>query len=226
MVDQPSTDRHGLPDGDLTANATPPRAPRSTHGRLVVSLALLALLAIPAVTWLVRSSPTADGPLVAASATSVGDPSSPGTEEPTPSEGAGDEAPDFTVELFDGRSFTLSRHLAEDGRPVVLNFWASWCFPCLEEMPAFDAVAQRRTDVLILGVAVLDGEEAVRAFAEEIAVTYPLAHDSEGLIIERYPTLGLPTTWFITADRTVAEVRIGQLDQEHLEDLIDRHLTS
>ena len=136
----------------------------------------------------------------------------------------GGHAPDFSLTLFDGTNFTLSRHLAEDGKPVVMNFWASWCVPCREEMPTFDSVAQRRPDVLILGVAVQDTDDEARALAAEIGVGYPLGFDAEGKILELYPILGLPTTWFITADGRIASIRAGQLDQDELERLIDQHL--
>ena len=80
----------------------------------------------------------------------------------------GDMAPDFTVTLLDGTEFRLSRHLADDGRPVILNLWASWCAPCRAEMPAIDAAARTHTDVYFLGVAVDDDAVAAIRFAEEI----------------------------------------------------------
>ncbi len=133
-------------------------------------------------------------------------------------------APDFTIHLLDRGTFTLTDHLSQDARPVVMNFWASWCVPCREEMPAFDAVARRHPEVFVLGVAVEDTEEAAREFAEEVAVSYPLGLDTDGVVIERYPTLGLPTTWFITSQGTIAARWMGQLEQERLESLISQYL--
>ncbi|MGH8926017.1 MAG: TlpA family protein disulfide reductase [Acidimicrobiia bacterium] len=138
------------------------------------------------------------------------------------SSGRGDPAPDFTLTLFDGTRFSLSQHLETDGRPVVLNFWASWCGPCREEMPAFDVVARRRPDVLFVGVAIRDSEPEARAFAAETGVGYPLGIDSSGEILERYPILGLPTTWFITSDGRIAASWAGQLNEKELERLIDQ----
>ena len=137
----------------------------------------------------------------------------------------GGPAPDFNVTLFDGTRFTLSRHLIDDGRPVVMNFWASWCVPCLEEMPTLDAVARRRAEVLVLGIAVQDNEEAARSFAAEIGVDYPLGIDTDGEILEVYPILGLPTTWFIAADGRLADIQAGLVDEEKLDRLIDQLLT-
>jgi len=136
----------------------------------------------------------------------------------------GGPAPDFAVTLFDGTRFALSRHLIDDGRPIVMTFWASWCVPCREEMPTLDAVARRRAEVLVLGIAVQDNEEAARALAAEIGVNYPLGIDTDGEILERYPILGLPTTWFIAGDGRIAKIRAGLLDEDELEGLIDQLL--
>lgn len=133
-------------------------------------------------------------------------------------------APDLSLRLFDGSTFSLSQHLAGDGRPVVMNFWASWCIPCREEMPAFDSVARRRREVLVLGVAIADTEAAARGFAEEIDVSYPLGLDSDGTIATAYPTIGLPATWFITSNGVIAAKVVGEMDEGRLEDLIDRYL--
>lgn len=181
-------------------------APTSPFGssRRLLHLTLILFLAVPAVALILRS-PLADQEV-----------------SPTVVE-VGLTAPDFTLALFDGATFTLSSHLAEDGRPVVLNFWASWCLPCRHEMPAFDAVAHERPGIFMLGVAVKDTEPAARAFAGEVGVSYALGHDSDGTILEKYPTLGLPATWFITDDGTVAEQWFGQLDESLLGEMIERH---
>lgn len=171
---------------------------------LLHSIALLVLVA-PVLAWLITSDRDTDGSLGLV-----------GTR--------GGPAPDFSVTLFDGTDFRLSSHLSDDGRPVVLNFWASWCVPCREEMPAFDAVSRRRPEVFFLGVAVEDTEAEARTFAAEIGVSYPLGIDPDSAILEQYPILGLPTTWFISADGLIAATWAGQLDPTKLEDLIDQHL--
>lgn len=174
--------------------------------RRILHVALALMLAVPAAVWLLRSSMDSESEVVG------------GTE-------INEAAPDFTLDLFDGGTFTLAQHLTRDRKPVVMNFWASWCLPCREEMPDFDAVARRYPEVLFLGVAVQDTETAAREFAEEIAVSYPLGLDADGAILEMYPILGLPATWFITSEGIIAARWMGQLDQDGLEDLIEQHLT-
>ena len=111
---------------------------------------------------------------------------------------AGSEAKDFELTLFDGRRLRLSDL---EGKVVVLNFWASWCGPCREEMPAFELTWQEYSDrgVVFLGVAVADFEEDARAFADFVGVTYPVGFDSAGEIaLDYFPErVILPTTYFV-----------------------------
>lgn len=173
--------------------------------RRLLHLALGLMLAVPAILWLVGLPTASDGEVVGG-------------------ETIDEMAPDFSLRTFDGTTFTLTGHLSRDGRPVVMNFWASWCVPCRVEMPDFDAVASRRTDVYFLGVAVEDTEAEARAFADEAGVSYRLGLDADGAIIDRYPILGLPATWFITSEGIIAARWMGQLDQARLESLIEEHL--
>ena len=133
---------------------------------------------------------------------------------------AGSPAPAFTVRRLDEGTFSLAAHLAEDGRPVVLNFWASWCTPCRNEMPALDEAAAANPDVLFLGVATSDTEAAARRFADEISVGYPLAIDTTGVVPNDYGAFGLPTTYAIAADGTIARIALGEIDADDIADLI------
>ncbi|NND84444.1 MAG: TlpA family protein disulfide reductase [Acidimicrobiia bacterium] len=129
-------------------------------------------------------------------------------------------APDFTVRLLDGSgTFTLSQAL-DEGRPVVLNFWASWCLPCREEMPVLDAAAADRPDLAFIGVAVDDTEEGARAFAEEVAVDYPLGFDASDVIGPRYEAFALPLTVVIAADGRIVGTKAGELDAESMAALL------
>jgi thiol-disulfide isomerase/thioredoxin len=132
----------------------------------------------------------------------------------------GDIAPDFTIELLDGTTFRLRDHLADDGRPVLLNLWASWCAPCREEMPALDAAAAAHPDVYFLGVAVEDDPAAAQAFAAEIAVSYPLAIDETDRVGRLYPSLGLPATFLISSEGVIVRTVYGALDEAEVDALI------
>lgn len=111
------------------------------------------------------------------------------------------------------------------GRPVVLNFWASWCPPCLAEMPEFQRVHRRLGDrVAFLGVNQRDQAQAAEELARSTGVTYPLAVDTAGRSFDAFGGLGMPTTVLIGADGTVADIFAGQLDEPLLRERIRRYL--
>jgi thiol-disulfide isomerase/thioredoxin len=134
-------------------------------------------------------------------------------------------APDFDADVFDGSPFRLSDHQAADGRPVLLNLWASWCFPCREEMPAIDAVAARHPEVMFIGVAVEDDPVEAERFADEIGVSYLLAIDETGAVSQKYPALGLPATFLISEDGRVIAKLFGGASEETFDQFL-RHLDS
>jgi thiol-disulfide isomerase/thioredoxin len=130
----------------------------------------------------------------------------------------GRPAPGFTVTLIGGGSFDLSEHLQDDGRPLVVNLWASWCLPCRAEIPEIDAFASAHPEIRVLGVAVEDTESGAVQFAEELSPGYPLALGNPDFEAA-YPRIGLPATYVIGADGRVKEVFNGILDRETLESL-------
>ncbi|MGH8915704.1 MAG: TlpA family protein disulfide reductase [Acidimicrobiia bacterium] len=132
----------------------------------------------------------------------------------------GDAAPDFTVELLDGGSFSLADHLTNDGRPLILNLWASWCPPCRKEIPDLSAFAAANPDVAVIGVAVEDVLADSRALAVELDPSYPLAFGDEDFA-NAYPNLGLPVTYFIDGDGTVTEVFNGVLTEATIAEKVD-----
>ena len=136
------------------------------------------------------------------------DPNVPTTDDPAPS---------FSLTTLDGGTFDLGAHLAEDGRPIVLNLWASWCPPCRAEMPAINTASQRNPDVAFVGVAVQDDPEKAADFANEIGITYTIALD-DGTVEDAYPLLGLPGTFFISADGTIVKRHFGVVTIDTLDD--------
>ncbi len=134
----------------------------------------------------------------------------------------GAEVDDFTVRLFEGGTFTLSGHLADDRRPVIVNFWATWCIPCRAEMPVLQAYAENHPEVLILGIATESEESEARDFAASVGAHYPLAIDHSGVIVNRFRVGGLPTTVLISPQGTVAGTIFGELDSDDLDQLVSR----
>ena len=132
---------------------------------------------------------------------------------------AGRPAPDFTVPLIGGGSFTLSEQLAAEEKPIVLNLWASWCIPCRTEMPELSSFARANPDVKVIGVAVEDTRPEAEAFAAEINPSFDLAF-GDRVFEAAYPRLGLPATYIIDAGGTVAEVFNGMVTEELLETLV------
>jgi cytochrome c biogenesis protein CcmG, thiol:disulfide interchange protein DsbE len=111
------------------------------------------------------------------------------------------------------------------GRPVVVNFWASWCPPCVAEMPEFQRIHRRLGGrVAFLGINQRDQLQAAERLASSSGVTYPLAIDPAGRSFDAFGGLGMPTTVLIRADGTVAEVFAGQLDETLLGERLRRVL--
>lgn len=125
---------------------------------------------------------------------------------------AGDTAPDFTAQLADGSNITLSE---QTDKVVLLNFWATWCGPCVGEMPAFENLAEEYKDeVVVLAVNCLEDEETVNQFIEENGYTFSIAYDVDGSINEKYPTSGIPYTLVIGKDGVVKKIYLGAQDAE------------
>lgn len=150
-------------------------------------------------------------------ATSNGLPTLPAVTTTQP---AYSQAPDFTVPLVDGTGFSLSEHLANDGRPVFLNLWASWCPPCRAEMPAIDAASQRHPNVLFIGIAVQDDPVAAEEFAAEVGVSYPLGIDERDLVDSAFGPLGLPTSYLISGEGVILTEVIGEVDEERIDGVL------
>lgn len=105
-------------------------------------------------------------------------------------------APDFRLRTFDGGTLALSDFR---GKIVVVNFWASWCTPCKQEMPNLERLwrAYRSRGVVVLGVDVQDDPDDARAFLRALQITYPNVHDPGQERMTAYQVVALPTTVFV-----------------------------
>ena len=132
----------------------------------------------------------------------------------------GGAAPEFTVTLIGGGEFDLASHLEEDGRPIVLNLWASWCGPCRTEIPAISRWSEGNPGTLVLGVAVEDQEDDSRTLAAELDPAYQLAIGSTEFR-SAYPSLGLPATYIIDGAGNIADLINGVVDETSLDEALE-----
>ena len=109
-------------------------------------------------------------------------------------------APDFTLGTFDGSTFKLSEAL-QTGKPVVVNFWASWCGPCADEAPVLVDAAKRYGDrITFVGIDVQDVDSDAQAFMRKYGITYTNGSGNAGPISVQYGMRGVPETYFIAPD--------------------------
>jgi len=118
-------------------------------------------------------------------------------------------APDFSLVTLDGESVRLSDF---HGKPVILNFWATWCPPCREEMPALEEIWQQygAGGVVVLGVDQGESTAVVERFIREnVDTSFPILMDSNHAVGNSYFVRSLPTTFFIDRNGFIQEIRIG-----------------
>jgi peroxiredoxin len=128
----------------------------------------------------------------------------------------GTPAPPLRLEGLDGGRVDLA---ALRGRPVVVNFWATWCDPCVREFPRLRrAAATHRPDRLaVVGVLTNDRPAAARAFVRRHHATWPVGNDPNAATAGRWGAVGLPHTFFIRPDGTLASHQLGELTHAALD---------
>ncbi len=132
----------------------------------------------------------------------------------------GTEAPAFALADLDGNPVRLADLR---GRPVIVNFWASWCGPCVDEFPILQqAVDERGADGLaVVGIVFRDNSETARGFMQRMGATWPAVMDPGEDTAERYGIFGPPESFFIDANGIVVARQIGPLSRSDME----RHLS-
>lgn len=129
-------------------------------------------------------------------------------------------APDFTLTTFNGTPYKLS---SLRGKIVVLNIWASWCVPCKDEAPVLEAAwrAYKDKGVVILGADYVDTEPAALAFIKEFGITYPNGPDLGSNIYRLFRARGVPETYIIDQQVSIARTFIGPLNEPDLKNVLD-----
>jgi peroxiredoxin len=146
----------------------------------------------------------------------------PETAGSVPAPVVGYAAPDFALPTLTGERVALA-DLGD--RPIILNFWATWCGPCRVEMPALQATAERYAGLAhVIGINQGEPPERVAAFATEYGISYPLLLDSDNAIHKSYRVRSLPTTLIIDGNGVVRAVVHGAVSAAVLAEQLNRLL--
>ncbi|GIP32351.1 redoxin domain-containing protein [Paenibacillus sp. J2TS4] len=137
----------------------------------------------------------------------------------------GGPAPHFKLFDLEGKAQRL-----EDwkGKPVVVNFWATYCPPCREEMPDLQKQYEKwaASGVIIVGVNVGESKVTAQSFIKQANVTFPILLDSEEMIRKQYGVTEYPSTVFIRADGTIEQIKVGMMDEAFIEQSVSKLVAS
>ncbi|GEN87449.1 TlpA disulfide reductase family protein [Oceanobacillus sojae] len=134
----------------------------------------------------------------------------------------GEQAPDFELETLEGESFQLSDL---QGKKVILNFWYSWCPPCIEEMPElqkFYEDYQEEVEVVTVNLTTVENSISdAQEFIQEHGYTFPVPLDKDNAVSDQYVVYAAPTTYFIGTDGKIQHPRkMGPMDYEFMEEMV------
>ncbi len=117
-------------------------------------------------------------------------------------------APDFSLQDTEGNTHRLSDYR---GKPVIINFWTTWCPPCREELPSMNRAWHllEKEGIAMLALNMGEDEDAIFIFSADYPTDFPILMDQSGEVIEQWPVKGLPTTYVIAPDGTIAYRAIG-----------------
>ncbi len=131
----------------------------------------------------------------------------------------GERVPDFSLPTLDGRTVRMSELR---GSPVLINFWATWCGPCKQELPLiveqYNWNKGRGLRVLAIDTLANDNVEDMRKFAQQFNMNFDVLVDEHDAVAGGWNIMGLPTTLFVKPDGTIAKVHVGQLTADQLKE--------
>ena len=145
----------------------------------------------------------------------------PKKDAASPGTAVGEELPDFTVQCLDGSVFHLQE---QQGKVVVINIWATWCTPCVKELPGFDKLQQEHSEeVSVLALHAQPVTTDVSAYLADFSYQIPFAVDEDGRLSEALNiSTVLPQTLIITPEGIVSYNQSGALDYEELLELVEK----
>ncbi|WP_339324291.1 thiol-disulfide oxidoreductase ResA [Paenibacillus sp. FSL W8-0194] len=137
----------------------------------------------------------------------------------------GSKAPGFQLLGLDGKTHTLDEY---KGKAIVLNFWGTWCEPCVKEMPALQAQWEKWKDkgVVVVGINAGEDKMAVENFVNNVNVDFPVLLDPDKDSIASYGISPLPTTFFVSKSGRINKIHLGQLDLATLDKQIEELVKS
>ncbi|MBM7583891.1 thiol-disulfide isomerase/thioredoxin [Bacillus pakistanensis] len=123
----------------------------------------------------------------------------------------GSIAPAFSLESVEGKEVKLTDLV---GKTVILNFWATWCPPCKEEMPELQSFYEKNKDEVEILAINLDPDADIKSFLKDFGVTFPVLLDDKEIVSQLYEVMSMPTTIVIDKNGKIAAKHIGALDEE------------
>lgn len=189
----------GIPATEPARNS-PQRPPASRERWFAIGGAIVGLLLV-GVIWFVTDKTQADAP------------AAPAVHRP---------APDFTLATPDGQEIRLSDY---HGKIVLVNFWGTWCDPCIRELPALQSAYAQLEDegFVVIGVNLFDNEQSqnhteedIQAFIEDKGITYPVVLDTHGNVTDSYRVFPIPTSFFVDANGNIRYVLPRELTAEEI----------
>ena len=122
-----------------------------------------------------------------------------------------EKAPDFTLKDLSGKEISFKDY--PEG-PIIINFWATWCAPCMDEIPVLNNAynSHKKKGLILIGIDVGESADLVKSIMDKLEIEYPVLLDSDSAVSHSYRVFGLPTTVFIDSKGIIRDTFIGRLD--------------